>query len=262
MHVERNGSGPRVFFGLHGWSGDHRTYTPLLPYVPDDSTFLSADLPGCGASPSPADWTIGSIVSEVADTVRALEHPVTLVGNCSGANLALFVAQRLPQSIHRIVMIDAFAYWPWYFRVFTNRHIGRYAYLTTFKNPVGRWLTNLSLRAKRDKQTSLTEGFTQVDHTATYQYLRVLRDAGLADQFAGLTMPIDIVRGERSFAAVSDSTRIFQAMWPQSRSYCLPGAGHLPLLEATEALQQIVFHSHSDSREAILCTTSTATHAN
>src|SRR5262249_58134452 len=34
MHVECYGSGSRVYFGLHGWSGDHATFAPLAAYLP------------------------------------------------------------------------------------------------------------------------------------------------------------------------------------------------------------------------------------
>ena len=257
MHVESSGSGPRAFFGLHGWSGDHRTFEPLLIDLPDTVTFHSADLPGCGQSLPPSQWTMAAVANEVAETIVRLPAPVTLVGNCSGANIGFFVAQLIPQRIERIVTIDAFAVWPWYFRIFVNRAIGRYAYFTTFENPVGRWMTNLSLSGKRQRDTSLTEGFTRVDHRVTYRYLTMLRDSGDADQFRGLAMPIDLTYGEKSFQEVKTSAAIFAALWPQARVTSLPRAGHLPILEATAALREVLFETRGAG-----CTTQLASYAN
>jgi len=238
MHVERYGSGPRVYFGLHGWNGDHRTFLPLLDRLPPETSFLSADLPGCGQSGPPSRWDLHSIADEI---VRELKEPVTLVGNCSGAILALVVARRCASRINRIVMIDAFASWPWYFRIFLSPRIGRYAYFTTFANPVGRWLTNASLRSKRRAGTDLTGGFRRADHQTTYRYLQMLGEIGPAEQFSGLAMPIDIVYGERSFSAIRKSARQWAGLWPQSRTLELKGAGHLPIVEAAPQVKQILF---------------------
>lgn len=256
MRIERYGNGPRCFFGLHGWSGDHRTFAPLLAGIPDEVTFYTADLPGCGASPPPAQWCIDAVADEVAGELAKLPRPVTLVGNCSGANIGFFVAKRIPEHIERMVTIDAFAYWPWYFRVFVNRSFGRYAYKTTFENPVGRWMTDFSLRGKREIDTSLTEGFTRVDHRATYRFLTLLRDSGAVEQFCAFTMPIDITYGEKTFEDVKKSAAQFAKLWPQSRVTCLPNAGHLPIREASEALRDVLFYGKGS-----MCTTQQAIYA-
>jgi pimeloyl-ACP methyl ester carboxylesterase len=209
--------------------------------LPSDVSFYSADLPGCGSSPVPRAWTMKAIAGEVADAIRWIGEPVTLVGHCSGANIGFFAAQMTPRLVCRIVAIDAFAFWPWYFRVFVNRAIGRYAYYCTFANPVGRWATNLSMSGKRTGDTHLTEGFSRVDHAVTYRYLEMLRDAGGIEQLRGLTPEIDLAYGARSFASVRESARRMAALWPQARVIRLAGAGHLPIREATAALRGLIF---------------------
>jgi pimeloyl-ACP methyl ester carboxylesterase len=241
MFIERYGSGPRVYFGLHGWSGDHRTFEPLAPYVPEDASLLACDLPGIGGSKPLAEWSMGRVTGEVAEAIYRVGQPVTLVGNCSGANLAFFVARMIPERIERLISIDVFAFWPWYFRVFVNRWIGRYAYFSTFANPVGRWITNLSLSGKRSESTTLTGGFSHVDHAVTYRYLTLLKDSGNMDQFRDLKIPCCLVYGEKSFAAARESAAQLAAMWPGSRMFPLPGAGHLPIIEAPAALAQVIF---------------------
>ena len=249
VRIESYGTGPRAFFGLHGWSGDHRTFAPLLADLPDDVTFYSADLPGCGASPAPQSWTVDAVADEITQAIQAIGKPVTLVGNCTGANLGFFVAERIPDRLERLITIDAFAFWPWYFSVFLNPVFGRYAYFTTFENPVGRWITNLSLSSKRKENTSLTEGFERVDHRATYRYLEMLHRAGEVERFRGLRMPIDVTFGEKSFAGVRESASRFAEMWPQAHITCIPGAGHLPIREATSVLRAIIFSPQTPDRD-------------
>src|SRR5262249_8184627 len=149
MYVECYGSGSRVYFGLHGWSGDHATFAPLTRYLPAGAALYSADLPGSGSSPAPRRWELAAITEDTAGAIAGVDSPVTVIGNCSGAVFALLVAERLAGRIDRLILIDPFAYLPWYFKIFLNKRIGRYAYYSTFANPVGRWLTNLSLGKHR-----------------------------------------------------------------------------------------------------------------
>ncbi len=242
MHIERTGAGPRTFLGLHGWSGDRNTFQPLLTALPKDVSFYSADLPGCGLSLPPREWTIAGIASEIASAIRELPPPVTLVGNCSGALLGIVAAQRVAARIERLVLIDMFAVFPWYFRIFLSRPIGPVAYATTFRNPLGRWFTNLSLRARRTRDTTLTGAFAKVDHSITYKYLQLFENLPGPETFAGLTQPIDLLYGEKTFQAVRQSVPRWQSVWPQATATCLNGAGHLPIQEATAQLRGILYH--------------------
>ena len=156
MFVERWGDGPRRFLGLHGWSGDHRTFETLAELIPLECSFFSADLPGYGRSPPPTRWTVDELAWEVADLIQELAAPrLTLVGNCSGGLLALcslvsLGEERAGHLVERLVLIDLLAYWPWYFRVFTTPGWGRYAYQTrktVSRNRSDVWLRGTGPRA-------------------------------------------------------------------------------------------------------------------
>ena len=254
MFVKRYGSGEKIFFGLHGWSGDHRTFAPLAAHMPHASASLySADLPGCGQSPALPNLTLALVTDEIVKAVLAVVPPgkqITLIGNCSGALLGLLAAGPLEARVSRLVLIDPFAYWPWYFRVFVAKSFGRYAYRTTFANPFGRWLTNQSLRSHRTAETDLTNSFDHIDHDVAQSYLALLAEVEGIERFAGLRrLPIEIVYGERTFGAVKKSIAMWQKIWPQARACMLTGAGHLPILEATVALSEIVFANSGDDTQ-------------
>lgn len=242
MHLERYGTGSEVYVGLHGWSGDHKTFAPLLPYLPTGVSLYSADLPGCGKSSAPVRWELSAIAGEIAETISRLEAPqVTLIGNCSGALLGLLAVNQIPNKFRRLILIDPFAYWPWYFKVFVNPGFGKYAYYSTFANPIGRWLTNRSLKAKRTEESDLTHSFAAINHDAVYRYLTLLTGIDGITQFGDLRMPIDIVYGERTFGAVKKSAELWRAIWPQAHCHELKGAGHLPILEATSQFSELIF---------------------
>lgn len=241
MLVECYGSGSRVYFGLHGWSGDHSTFAPLTRYLPAGVTLYSADLPGYGRSPAPRRWEATAITDEIARAIDDINLPVTLIGNCSGAVFALLAAERLPHRIERLILIDPFAYLPWYFKIFLNKRIGRYAYYSTFANPVGRWLTNLSLSKHRAADTNLTESFVSVSHDVAYRYLEVLGELDDIARFSRLRLPVDLIYGARTFGAIKESIGLWRGVWPHARCHELAGAGHLPIQEASRQLSEIVF---------------------
>jgi len=247
MFIKTYGTGEKSFIAFHGWSGDHRTFDPLVPYLPQNSLLYCFDLPGCGKSPLPGNWETETLASILADSITSLKiNSFTFIGNCSGAILGLMVAKKIPEKFERIVLVDPFAFMPWYFSIFLNKNFGRQAYMTTFANPIGRWITNASLRHRRTEETDLTKSFEEVNHQTVYEYLQLLGKLGSAEQFRGLTQPIDLLYGENTFQSVKDSVNIWKKIFPQANSYELHGAGHLPIEEATEQLANILFGINKD----------------
>jgi pimeloyl-ACP methyl ester carboxylesterase len=242
VFVERHGRGDEAYFALHGWGGGRHTFAPLAPFVPAGASLYSADLPGCGDSPAPREWSIEAVVGEIAESVEACTPGrLTLVGNCGGAAFAMLAAERLGEKINRVVMIDPFAYLPRYFRLFAAGEFGRRAYHATFANPLGRWLTNQSLRGRRDKTSDLTASFADADHEAARRYLVLFDRMGGVERFRGFAAPVDIAYGERSFGAVKRSLPLWSGALPQARLNEVPGAGHLPIEEATARVAELIF---------------------
>jgi len=249
MYVEKYGSGERAYFGLHGWGGDHRTFAPLAERLPKGVAFYAADLPGYGRSCAPREWSLACIAEEVACAISSVAaSKVTLVGNCSGAILGLLAAKRLRGRIDRFVLIDPFAFMPWYFKIFVATSFGRIAYYSTFANPIGRWLTNLSLKKRRTSATNLTHSFSAIDHEVSYRYLQLLSEIDGVDRFSDVGEPVEIVYGERTFAAIKQSNEQWKGIWPEARFTELQGAGHLPIIEATKQLSEIVFATERVSK--------------
>lgn len=249
MFVERHGRGGEVYFGLHGWGGDRRTFAPLAPYVPDAATLYAADLPGCGRSPRPNAWTVGAVVEEVVEAVRETRAKgVTLVGNCGGAVFALLAARELGELVGRVSMIDPFAYLPRYFKLFNAGEFGRRAYDATFANPFGRWLTNQSLRGRRAGASDLTASFAEVDHEAARRYLALYDEMGGVEIFRGLRVPVEIAYGERTFGAVKRSLALWRGVLPHARVRELKGAGHQPFVETPAQVSEVIFGGVKDRK--------------
>lgn len=245
------GSGDDVTIGLHGWGGSHETFVPLASWLPEHCMLVACDLPGFGKTPAPARLDRDEISAGMARWIDGLGlKRVSLLGNCSGALAALLAAPMLKTPVSRLILLDAFAYVPWYFRVFSNRVFGDYAYYTTFANPLGRWLTNRGLAARRRPGTDTTGSFARADHESTLSWLRLLADIPGYEFFRPVHAPVELVYGERTFCAVKRSVALWKKLWPQAPVTELKGAGHLGIAEAPRDLARIVFKPNV-AREAL-----------
>lgn len=248
MFVERYGRGGEVYFALHGWGGDRRTFAPLAPFVPASASLYSADLPGCGDSTAPREWSVVAVVAEIVKSARETNAArVNFVGNCGGAVFALLAAQELGDAVGRVLMIDPFAYLPRYFRLFLAGDFGRHAYHATFANPLGRWLTNQTLRGKRDGAGDLTATFADVDHEVARRYLALFDEVNGVERFRGFAAPVEIAHGEKTFGAVRRSLAMWRDVMPHARVRELKGVGHSPIEEASAEVAELLFGSGSRS---------------
>jgi pimeloyl-ACP methyl ester carboxylesterase len=210
--------------------------------MPPQARLYAVDLPGYGQSSAPAHWDINLVAQEIAAAMKNIDaQKITLIGNCSGALLGILAAREIGDRLERLVLIDPFAYLPWYFKVFVKTSFGRIAYNVSFANPVGRWLTNLSLSKHRSADTDLTDSFRGIDHNVTFNYLAMLASVEDIEQFGVLKMPIDILYGEKTFGAIRKSLVLWRNIWPHANCREVIGAGHLPIMEATARLSEMIF---------------------
>lgn len=242
LNTRTIGSGDDIYLALHGWSGSTRTFDPLASLLPTNVRLLAVDLPGAGRSPAPAEWTRRQIDEALVELIDSIDAPrLHLLGNCSGAILGLSAARLRADRFDRVVIIDPFAFVPWYFKLFLAPVAGKVMYYSTFANPAGRWLTNGALARHRTNNTDLTDSFNEVNHPATLGTLQVLDEIGVIDSFKGVGRSHVVLHGERTFGAVRQSLALWQALWPDVRIVELAGSGHLPIQEVPEALASAAF---------------------
>lgn len=245
MYVERYGNGSDLYLAFHGWGGDHREFAPLAARMPPSVALHSVDLPGYGQSPPPRGEALASVVEEVSDYAAGMGRGITLVGFCSGGVIAMMTALAEPARFKRMVLIDPFAYVPWYFRIFTMGEFGRRAYRATFASTMGRWITNKILQKKQTPSEDFMVAFSRVDHAVTQKYLDWFAHFGSLEPYRSLDLPIDIAQGERTFQAVRNSACIYSELWPQAKTHILRHVGHLPMVKGARQLAQLIVGSIS-----------------
>ncbi len=247
IFVRQYGSeGGRSIVGLHGWGGDHREFAAVAARLPAGFRLLSPDLPGYGDSPRPERWDVGEILDAVERTLQPLgAFPCVMAGFCSGAALAAILARR-PGLTTRLVMIDPFAFVPWYFRLFLAGGFGRRAYRATFESGVGRLVTDRVLKTMQRSDEDFTRAFAALDHEVTLHYLHLLHALDARRELHGLTLPVDIIVGGRTFGAVRRSVVIYRELLPQAQVHVLREAGHLPMVRGAAEIARIL---SDESRE-------------
>jgi pimeloyl-ACP methyl ester carboxylesterase len=242
IFAKKYGSGERLFLCFHGWGGNHREFALLASRAPDGVCLLSLDLPGYGLSPRPEVWSPDAVSDEIIEMLKARDiDSCGLIGFCSGADLALIFAARTPETVKRIVMIDPFAFVPWYFRLFLYSVFGRIFYGLTFRTETGRKITDRVIKRLQSSKADFTNSFVNLDHDVILRYLRMLSrtDTGILQE--KLKMEIDILYGENSFSAVRRSVEIFRNLLPQAKVRELKGVGHLPMIEDANQLAAYIF---------------------
>ena len=98
------GEGPPVIF-LHGLGGTRTAWDPQLRGLADRFRCIAWDMPGYGASASPATLTFPAIADSLAGLLDALElESADLVGLSFGGMHALHTAVRHPARVRRLVL--------------------------------------------------------------------------------------------------------------------------------------------------------------
>lgn len=253
IHRVVHGVGPSAVVYLHGWSGDHHSADPILPYLPADTRLIAFDLPGVGRSAPPKKWDASAIAEQIFSELQQIDaERITILGNCSGANLLLPIIHRIHEVADELVFIDPFAFTPWYFRLLLSWPFGAFFYWLAFLTPLGRWITNTSLKKNRTEDSNLTASFERVHPWDTYRYLKVLSSLGHGSTYPHNRVPTTILIGENTFSAVRESAEIWRETWPNAEIRVLAGSGHLPIEEATaEVARAIGFLGSDESADKI-----------
>jgi lipase len=108
LRVGRWGTGPDVVVGVHGLTLFHIGFRALADQLGDGVTLLAPDLRGRGGSATVGPpYGLGAHADDVAAVLHHLGAPVaTIVGHSWGAAVALVTAQRHPDLVRHVVLVD------------------------------------------------------------------------------------------------------------------------------------------------------------
>ena len=241
FHKKFGAEGKKIIIGIHGWGGTHNTFLPIEKNMNGEFMMINFDLPGYGKSLKPRKWRISNIVDSLADEINKLTtQKIDILGNCSGALISILLSKSNKIDVDNLYLIDPFSKAPWYFKIFTNKFIGGYAYTFTFQNPLGRFFTNFSLKGKRNEETNMTSSFKNIDKETSLGYLRMLVELEGTNIMENINCNPIIINGENTFKDALKSLDYYYSIWKNLKSVTIPNTGHLPIEESPKEIIKLI----------------------
>lgn len=108
LTVDDTGGGGKPIVLIHGWLGDHRTWSGLAPALSPTHRVVALDLRGHGTSSVPAHgFADVDMAADIVALIRRLElGPAVLMGHSLGTTVATRVAVDAPELVTALVLID------------------------------------------------------------------------------------------------------------------------------------------------------------
>jgi pimeloyl-ACP methyl ester carboxylesterase len=233
---------PAVLF-LHANPGDSRDFDAVVPAFAQDRTVVTMDWPGFGQSPAvdPDQMTADGLVTVAELLLQALDERgvrrLVLVGNSVGGYVAVCLAQRRPDAIAGLVLVNpaGFTRQNPLTRAFCHQVMGRPALARHIVAPFARAylgrLRTSSARATYARARQVRHDPIRLAvHCAIW---RSFADSGFDLTGAGreLSMPTLLIWGRRDpvLPALLDGRRARRSL-PHARYVSLP-TGHEPFNE-------------------------------
>ena len=223
---------------------------------------IAPDHIGCGLSAKPGpdayDYRLQSRVADLTAFLDhlALEQKITLVVHDWGGAIGMAYAVAHPQRIRRLVILNTAAFFPpggkgipWRLRVIRDfPSLAAFLVLRLNLFSVGALYLAAANKLPADVRAGLTAPYNcPKNRIATLKFVQdiplVPGDPGydlVAATTAGLRRlaekPVLICWGERDFVFDLDYLARWRRIFPQSRVYSLPDAGHYVLEDASERI--------------------------
>jgi 3-oxoadipate enol-lactonase len=243
VHVEESGDPdglPVVFSNSLGT--DLRVWDRLLPLLPSGLRFVRYDSRGHGLSDGgEAAFAISDLADDLAGLLDRLGVESAVVCGLSvGGVVAQDLAARRPERVRALVLCDTAArigpaeMWDARIRAVESGGVAALADAV-----LERWFT---ARFRREEpELALWRNMLARTSPAGYAATcAAIRDADLTETTRRLRLPTLAVVGDEDGATPPELVRETAALIPGSRFAVIPGAGHLPPVEAPEALARLI----------------------
>jgi pimeloyl-ACP methyl ester carboxylesterase len=224
-----------------------------LPFLREGGAAIAIDMPGWGRSDRPTDFDytmrgLSAFLYRCLDQLGVGNH--NLVVHDWGS-LALIEAQRRPQAVRRLVVINAVPLfsgyrWHWVARLWRRRGVGEILNATSTRAG-----TALLMRQARGDRSPMPKDFVDMvwrhwDRGTRRAVLQLYRDADppkLADAGAGLaaiSCPALVIWGEREPYLPVELARRYAELLPDAEVDLRPDAGHWPWLDDPSVVDRVL----------------------
>lgn len=255
--------GVRVFYRRVGGEGTPTVYChgnpthggDWLPFLERGGPAIALDLPGWGRSERPDperfDYSMYGLASFFERFLEQLGIERRKLVVHDWGSLALIGAQRRPELLERLVLIDAVPLlpgyrWHWVAQVWRRRGLGELANATTSRSGMA-----MLLRLARGDRSPMPPAFLDSiwEHWDTgtrravlelYRHADPPRLAAAGANLSRLACPALVLWGERDVYLPTRFARAYAAALPDATVELLPGVGHWPWIDRPGCVDRVL----------------------
>ncbi len=214
---------------------------------------IAIDMPGWGRSDKPRDFDysmhgLSAFLQQCLDELGVAEHKLVVH---DWGSLALIGAQRRPERIEKLVVIDAVPLlpgyrWHWVAQVWRRKPWGEIVNATTTRRSLA-----LTLRQARGDRSPMPPEFVEMiwrhlDRGTKRAVLQLYRDAD-PDRLAAagkdldkLTCPALVLWGDRDLYLPTRFAHDYATALPNAEAEIVPGAGHWPWIDDSSVVDRVL----------------------
>ena len=234
LAYDRRGEGPALVL-LHGFPLDHHLWDEIVPLLDNTFDVITPDLRGFGEStigdtqPSMDDYA--SDIAELLDQLKIAK--AAIVGHSMGGYVALAFARLYPERVSGLGLVSS--------QVLADapeRKEGRYKSAADVEaNGIGSVVESMAPKFTSDERL---QGYarTSMEQQPPSAYISALK--AMAERLdstpllSSFDFPVVVIHGDSDSLIPVDRAREVKSALPQAHLVEVPGAGHLPMMEARE----------------------------
>jgi 3-oxoadipate enol-lactonase len=222
---------------------DLRVWDPLLPHLPAGLRILRYDMRGHGLSDAPeGDYFMGDLVGDAGRLMDALGYRgAVFVGLSIGGVVAQGLAAERPDLVRAAVLSNTAAKIgteaTWRDRIAAVRQGGIEAIAD---GVMEKWFTRAFHAGRADELALWRHMLTRTPVDGYCGCCAALSHTDLRDSTAGLRLPVLAIAGSDDGSTPPDLVRETAGSIPGARFEIIRGAGHIPCVEAPEAMARVL----------------------
>jgi 3-oxoadipate enol-lactonase len=238
----RRGDGPPLVL-LHGFPLDHHLWDEVVPLLEDTFDIILPDLRGFGESTTiDSPYSMDDYASDIAGLLDQLQiQKASIVGHSMGGYVALAFARLYPERVSGLGLVSS--------QVPADppeRKEGRYKSAADVSaNGIGSVVETMTPKFTADERLQ-SYARASMERQQPAAYIGALR--AMAERMdstpllSSFHFPVVIIHGDADSLIPIDRAREVKASLSQAHLVEIPGAGHIPMMEAKEKTAEALKH--------------------
>ena len=236
--VWHRGTGP-VLVLLHGAGDQAGTWNKVAPELKHHFQLVIPDLAGHGESdPATGPLSLGTLLTaleQVLDAIPSRDSPLAFAGNSLGAWMAMLYAQKHPERVTRLILIDGGPI----------RNASEIGIMPKDREEARRALDAVLDPSTPRRPNFVLDDLVRVSNTGPISRLLAAGEEDMSkylldDKLASFQLPVDLIWGASDRLVPLDYAKKLQSQLPHCTLTVIERCGHGPQLERPRELTQVL----------------------